>query len=208
MAFEEFAGWGSLFSLESLAIGDTSLIISLLYFALSIVIYSVIIWHFYRFIARRDCFKIRARSHPRAVEFLKYFFMFPFVAFLFFIGFALMMLALTRNYEIPEILSISFALVAAIRTVAYYSEDLAKDVAKMMPFALLGLFLVDSSYFNLDQIIIKFNSIPDFMSLAVQFIVFIIITEWFLRLSYKINFAVKKRRYYKSRLAVTHRTIN
>jgi len=208
MAFEELASWGSLFSLESLAISDTSLIISLLYFALSLVIYSIIIWHFYRFIATRDCFKIRTRNHPKAVEFLKYFFLFPFVAFLFFIGFSLMMLALTRNYEIPEILSISFALVAAIRTVAYYSEDLAKDVAKMMPFALLGLFLVDSSYFNMDEILIKFNSIPDFMSMAVQFIVFIIITEWVLRLSYRINCAVKKRRYYKSRLPVSHRTIN
>jgi len=193
MAFEQLSSIGSLVSLDSLAISDTSFIISLVYFAVSIVVYSIIIWHFYRFIAKRDCFKIKSLKHPKTVGFLKYFFAFPFVASLFFLGFSLMMLALTRNYEVPEILSVSFVLITAIRIVAYYSEDLSKDVAKMLPFALLGLFLVDSSYFNTEEIMAKLSSVPDFLVTAIQFILLLIITEWILRLSLRASQQIVKR---------------
>jgi hypothetical protein len=208
MGFEKLSELGNHLSLESLAISDPALIISLLYFALSIVVYSVIIWHFYRYIAKRDCFKIRSINHPRAVGFLKYFFLFPFVASLFFLGFSLMMLVLTRNYEIPGILSISFALITAIRVVSYYSEDLSKDVAKMLPFALLGLFLVDSTYFNIEEITAKFSSIPDFLSTAIQFILLIIITEWILRVSLRIGVFVKRHRRCKSDLSISTKTVS
>jgi len=192
MAFEQLSSIGSLISLDSLAITDTSFIVSLVYFAISIVLYSVIIWHFYRFIAKRDCFKIKSIKHEKTVGFLKYFFAFPIVASLFFLGFSLMMLALTRNYEVPEILSVSFVLITAIRIVAYYSEDLSKDVAKMLPFALLGLFLVDSSYFNMEEIMVKIASIPEFLATAIQFILLIIITEWILRLSLRASRIILK----------------
>lgn len=205
MAFEQLSSIGSLISLDSLEISDASIVGSLIYFAISIVLYSIIIWHFYRFIAKRDCFKIKSIKHPKTVVFLKYFFAFPFVASLFFLGFSLMMLALTRNYEVPEILSVSFALITAIRIVAYYSEDLSKDVAKMLPFALLGLFLVDSSYFNLEEIIAKIASIPDFLATALQFILLIIITEWILRLSLGASRLILKN-HRKAGVVVTNKT--
>jgi len=206
MAFEQLSSIGSLLSLDSLAINDTSFIISLIYFAISIVIYSIIIWHFYRFIAKRDCFKIKSIKHPKAVGFLKYFFGFPFVASLFFLGFSLMMLALTRNYEVPEILATSFALITAIRIVAYYSEDLSKDVAKMLPFALLGLFLVDSTYFNMEEIMNRIASIPEFLATALQFILLLIITEWILRLSLTVSRRVIKYRHPKTMIVTGEKT--
>lgn len=193
MAFEGISEWASKFSLDSLAISDPSAFLSIIYLALSIAIYSIMIWHFYRFVARRDCFKMSTKKHPKAVGFLKYFFAFPFVAFLFFLGFSLMMLFLTRNYEIPEILSISFALITAIRIAAYYNEDLSKDVAKMLPFALLGLFLVDSSYFRFEDIVGKIYSLPDFLTLCIQFILFIILIEWVLRILLKIRHTITQR---------------
>ena len=94
-----------------------------------------------------------------------------------------MILFLTRSYEIPVVLSTSFAIIVAIRLTAYYSGDLSKDVAKMLPFALLGLFLVDPSYFSFEQIIEKVNSLPEFFNLCIQFILFIVLVEWILRIS-------------------------
>jgi hypothetical protein len=156
----------------------------------SIAIYSILIWHFYRYIARRDCFKISPRRHKKVIGFLKYFLFFPAVAFLFFAGFSLMMLFLTKSYEIPDVLSTSFAIIAAIRICSYYSEDLSKDIAKMLPFALLAIFLVDASYFRFSDITAKIGSLPEFFTVCIQFIVFIILMEWILRILLTIRYAI------------------
>jgi len=93
-----------------------------------------------------------------------------------------MILFITREYEFVSILSTSFAVVIAIRLTAYYSEDLSKDVAKMLPFALLGLFIADPSYFSFAEIAAKINSLPEFLNLCIQFIILIVIVEWILRI--------------------------
>ena len=190
MAFEKISEIFSQFSFENILHGDFSSFQPLFYLIISIAIYSIIIWHFYRFIARRDCFKLTPRKHVKIIQFLKYFFLFPFVAFLFFAGFSLMLLFLTKSYEVSEILSISFALITAIRITAYYSGDLSKDVAKMLPFALLGIFLVDPSYFRFEDIMERVYSLPDFFTLAIQFIVFVIIVEWILRILLTIRYKI------------------
>lgn len=160
---------------------DFSGLMSVFYLVVLIAIYSIFIWHFYRFISRKNCFKIKERKHPGLIGLLKYFFIFPFVAFLFFFGFAMIMLFLTKNLTIEGTLSASFAVIVAIRITAYYNEDLSKDLAKMLPFALLGIFLVDPSYFSFQDVVNKVYSLPEMLSLCVQFIVFIILVEWFLR---------------------------
>jgi hypothetical protein len=181
MAFEKFSEIFSSNLMDSILTGDTSLLLPLVYLIILIAIYSIVIWHFYRFIARRDCFRINYSRHPKLISILKYSLIYPFVAFLFFIGFSLMMLFITKNYEITGILSTSFAIVTAIRITAYYSEDLSKDVSKMLPFALLGLFLVEPSYFSFGEIINKTYLLPEFFSLCIQFIILIVLVEWVLR---------------------------
>lgn len=141
------------------------------------------IWYFYRFIAQRDCFSVEHYRHPVVVSCLGYFLLFPVVATLFFTGFAMILIFLTRNFEIPELLATSFVLVVAIRFTAYYSEDLSKDVAKMLPFAVLGLVVVNPTFFNYDDILLTMNSLPEFFNLAVQFILFIVLIEWGLRIA-------------------------
>lgn len=205
MAFEGISEWASEFSIKNVLSGDFSAMLPILYLVVSIAIYSIIIWHFYRFVARRDSFKFTAKKHPKIVGFLKYFFIYPFVAFLFFAGFSLMLLFITKNLEIIGILSTSFAIIAAIRIAAYYSEDLSKDVAKMLPFALLAIFLIDSSYFRFEDVIDKVYSIPEFFTMCIQFILFIVVMEWILRiiLTIRIGLQNKKVKYhYKPNLNI------
>ena len=195
MVGEGISEWASEFSLDKILSGDFSGFVAIFYLIVSIAIYSILIWHFYRYIARRDCFKISPRRHKKVIGFLKYFLFFPFVAFLFFAGFSLMMLFLTKSYEIPEVLSTAFAIIAAIRICSYYSEDLSKDISKMLPFALLAIFLVDASYFRFSDITAKIGSLPEFFTVCIQFIVFIILMEWILRILLAIRYAIfpKKR---------------
>ncbi|MBE3122156.1 MAG: hypothetical protein IMZ43_02055 [Thermoplasmata archaeon] len=182
MVFEKFSEWAAQFSIEDIFRGDFSSFLPLLYLAVSIAIYSILIWHFYRFIAKRDIFKISPRKHAKIIHFLKYSLLFPFLASLFFIGFSLMLLFLAKNLEIATILSTSFAIIIAIRMTAYYNEDLSKDLAKLMPFVLLGVFLVDPSYFSWSDIMSKINSLPEFFAMGIQFILLIMIIEWILRI--------------------------
>jgi hypothetical protein len=194
MALESISGFSSQFSLKAVLSGDPSVFMPLLYLAILIAIYSVCIWHFYRFVARRDCFKITYTKHAKMASFIKYTFAYPFVALLFFLGFSLMLLFLTRNYEIYGILSTSFAVVVAIRITAYYKENLSRDVAKMLPLALLGLALVEPAYFNYEEIIDKIYSLPEFFTLCVQFILLITLIEWNLRMLLAIKFSMAAKR--------------
>lgn len=168
-------------SFDKILSGDFSGVISLFYIALLIAIYSVAIYHFYRYIARRDCFKPSNRVHTKAVGFVKYFCLFPVIAVIFFLGFSMMLLFMAKDISLDLVLSTSFAIVIAIRICSYYTEDLSRDVAKMLPFALLGIFLVSPSYFILEDIVNKFNSLPELVNIATRYILFIIIVEWILR---------------------------
>jgi hypothetical protein len=182
MVFENFSEWATQFSIEDIFRGDFSSFVPLLYLAMSIAIYSILIWHFYRFIAKRNIFRITPGKHMMTVHFLKYSLLFPFIASLFFIGFSLMLLFLAKDLEISTILSTSFAIIIAIRMTAYYNEDLSKDLGKLLPFVLLGVFLVDPSYFSWSDIIAKIDSLPDFFTMCIQFILLIMIIEWILRI--------------------------
>jgi len=177
-------------SIEKIIGGDFSGLASVFYLAIAIAIYAVIIYKFYRYIATRDCFKPSERKHTKLMGFLKYFFLFPFVAVIYFMGFSLMLLFLSKDISVGVVLSTSFAVILAIRITAYYTEDLSKDLAKMLPFALLGLFLVSPSFFEYQDVIDKVNSFPDFANTAVQFIIFLIILEWILRILLSIRYTI------------------
>src|SRR4030043_178857 len=105
MVFENFSQWLTQFSIEDIFRGDFSALLPIFYLAISIAIYAILIWHFYRFIAKRDIFKIRPRKHATIIHFLKYSLLFPFLASLFFIGFSLMLLFLAKDLKITTVLS-------------------------------------------------------------------------------------------------------
>ena len=194
MAFADFSEWANNISLDNIFSGDLSFLIPLFYLIISIAIYSIIIYHFYRYIAKRDCFKLKEGKYSKAVNFAKYFFGFPFVAILFFMGFSFMLIFLTKSYEIPELLSTSFAIIVAIRITSYYNEDLSKDVAKMLPFALLGVFLVDPTYFTIEVVEQRLSSLPNYANMIIQFIILMIIVEWILRIALAIRYKIRPKK--------------
>lgn len=181
--------WSRNFSLEQLLKGNLEAFHALFYLIIMIAIYSIAIYHFYRYAARRDCFKPSKRKHSKFVGFCKYFFLFPFVAVVFFLGFSLILISLTKeaSYTIYDILALSFAIIVTIRITAYYTEELSKDVAKMLPFAVLGVFLVDSSYFSMETVTARLSTLPQYVNTILQFLILIIIVEWILRITRKIR---------------------
>jgi len=166
----------------------------LLLFVLGMVVYSVFIFKFYRFVARKNIFKLNlsqynTSQHPFLKKFVgavfyvvEYVLLFPIFTFFWFAVLTALLTFLAKESGIENILLVSVAVVGAVRVTAYYNEDLSKDLAKMLPFALLGVFLVDISFFSFNTSIETLKTIPQHISLIVYYLVFVIVLEFVLRI--------------------------
>ncbi len=165
----------------------------LMLFVAGIFIYAFFVYKFYRFLAKKEIFKLDLHKYGESVfgsigrffsviiYMIKYLIIFPLFIFFWFGILSLILAVLSRNHAVSQILLLSMALVAAIRIAAYYNEDLSKDLAKMMPFALLGVFLVDMSFFSLQTTVETIKQFPLMWKQMAYYLYFTIALELFLR---------------------------
>ncbi len=163
-------------------------------FSIGMVIYGIFIWHFYQLIARRDIISIGdkktktgARVASVAAYILKYIIIFPLIIFVWFFVYSMFMFFLAPDVEIKFVFMIVISLVIAIRISAYYKEDLARDLAKMIPFAILAIFLSTGVFFSLDQLKERISELVPFVLTVFQFVIIAIVVEIILRVIYLIK---------------------
>jgi len=185
-------------------------------FAVSIVVYGILIYQFYRFAAKRDVFGFDIEKYKRertsffsalfnaVLGIFKYGVIFPFFVFIWFAGFSVLLFIMAKNIgTVSEILMISVAFVGAIRIASYYSEDLGKDMSKLIPFAMLGVALIEPNFFDLNLVQARIDTIPLFITEIATFFTFIVVLEWILRILLSIKFmffGVNKREIVKEEL--------
>jgi len=193
-------------------IAAESSIYDLIGFSIGMVIYGIFVYHFYRFLSKRDMFSLnikeriiqgkfkstgkKASAAPRVIGFvMTNFFIFPFVIFLWFIGYSSFMFILVQNMPTSTIFLISSGLIIAIRISAYYSEELSKDIAKLLPFALLGIFLFNPQFYSFADIFSRLLEIPSFVIQIASFMILVMAVEIVLSTLYlvKIKFFHKER---------------
>lgn len=170
--------------------------ITLFFLAVLIVIYAVFIWKFYRFIATKNILKLNLNQYNRAEHpffakflagifyLLEYIIILPFIIFFWFGVFTIFLILLTENIEVSSLLIISATIIAAIRLTSYiprYGENLAKEVAKLLPFTLLAISVLNPNFFSIERVIGHITQIPTFFNEIVIYLVFIIILEIILR---------------------------
>ena len=73
------------------------------------------------------------------------------------------------------------ATVSAIRATAYYNEDLSRDLAKILPFAVMAVFLIDASFFSLSDSLDTLNEASDYNEHILYYLMFLIALEFVLR---------------------------
>jgi len=185
-------------------VAKDSSIYDLIGFSIGMVIYGIFVYHFYRSLSKRDIFSINVEDKianakfkssgkkksvaPRAAAFIATkFFIFPFVVFLWFLGYSSFMFMLVQNMATQTIFLVSSGLIIAIRISAYYNEDLARDIAKLIPFTLLGIFLFNPQFYSFSHIFERFADIPSFIIQIASFIVLAIIVEMVLSILYLIK---------------------
>ena len=176
--------------LGTLSLTEARLVLEpLIIFIIGMVIYSIFVFKFYRFIARRDIFRLSKGGETSALKrlgyALEYIFLFPIIAFFWFlvISFLLSMLSQVPILKIPNIFMASMAILATIRVSAYYNEDLSRDIAKLIPFALLAILLLDISDLSITVIIQVLQQIPLVASTVIYYFIFIVLLEFILRIA-------------------------
>lgn len=158
-----------------------------------VALYSVFIWNFYKFISKKNIIelnlnKYNTSEHPLLAKFLAGFFYFleyiiilPFLIFFWFGVFTLFLIFLNESLDLSGILIVSATIITAIRITSYYKEELAKDLAKLLPFTLLAISILNPKFFNIERIFSNFSEIPNFFSKIIIYLLFIIVIEIILR---------------------------
>jgi len=167
--------------------------ISLFLLVLLVVIYDILIWKFYRWIATKNIIELNLNKynkseHPFLAKvlagffyFLEYIIIIPFLIFIWFGVFTFFLIVLTDKLEVSALLIVSATIIAAIRMTSYYKEELAKDLAKLLPFTLLAVSIINPNFFNIDRIISQISQLPSFFSQILIYLLFIVILEIILR---------------------------
>lgn len=174
-------------------------------FAIGMVIYGIFIFHFYRFLAKRDMFNIKLAKRlssgsgtTKVGSVLAYivtnFFIYPIVIFVWFIVYSLFMFFLAQGVEPATVFLVVSALVISVRIAAYYAEDLAKDLAKLLPFAMLGVFLLSPQFFTVEDIIQRVNQFSGLFIQISEFLIIAIVIETVLSLSYLIKQKIRPKK--------------
>lgn len=184
-------GYGTL---QSTIPSQYSPVVSLLIFSILIAIYSIFTWKFYRYLSKKNLIKLNLAKYNTSrhpvfskifgvmLYFLQYIIILPFLIFFWFGVLALIILLLSEELTINQVIVVSAAIVAAIRILAYYEEDLSKDLAKMFPFTVLAIFILSPGFFSLERVITNLSQIPTLITNIFYFLAFIIILEVTLRI--------------------------
>ena len=175
---------------------------------LGMAVYAIFIFKFYRFIAARDMFGLdlsRNDAVRDAVAWdliflvwyvVRYVVLFPAFAFFWFAVMTLILILLSEDRELTQTLLIAMSTVSAIRVTAYYNEDLSRDLAKILPFAVLGVFIIDSSFFNLSASVATLQEIGAHRGTIAYYLLFLVALEFGLRfifVIFKLLFPTRKK---------------
>lgn len=178
----------------------------LIFFIIGLAIYAIVVFNLYRFVARRDIFELNLRQYNRfqhpflaktfgtILYIVEYLLFFPLFLMFWFIIFSTILIAITKTQDVQIILLISMALISSIRVTSYYKQALSKDIAKLLPFTLLAIFLIDLGQFSWDQSISLINQIPSYANTIKYYFVFAVSIEFILRIIHTITSSIRERR--------------
>lgn len=132
-------------------------------FALVLGGYATVVFYLCQVMSRRDIIRFqyttlrRLTAHSFALTLLllawiftfRYAVIFPLVAYLLLAALNVVVALLYNSKSPTELLIISISVLTAVRVTAYFNEDLSRDISRILPFALLGIFLANFRDFDL-----------------------------------------------------------
>ncbi|WP_182128323.1 hypothetical protein [Nitrosopumilus sp. b3] len=167
----------------------------LITYSIGMVVYGIFIWNFYRFLARREMIPLGLKKYQtdgkKATSIIAYIFkyviVFPLVVLVWFVVYSTFLFFMAPDIPKEQVFLIVISLVVTVRISAYYKEDLAKDFAKLIPFALLGIFLTSNIFFTPKDIIERAYDFIPFLGKIIGFVIYAILVEAILRILFLIK---------------------
>ena len=166
------------------------------WYMIAVAIYGLFLFKFYRFLARKDILTFNTNDYGKgnypaldrtagfSLYFLQVLVLFPLIVFFWFAVLIVFIAFLSKNQSVGNIMLSAMAIVGATRIASYYNEELSKDLAKLLPLVLLGVFLIDISFFSMDQTLNVLFQVVAQWKVLLYYLLFIMILEIVLRLGY------------------------
>lgn len=160
-----------------------------------ITVYGVFVFNFYRFLARKDIFTLNLQKHNQArrpalrktITVIFYIFkcliLYPVFVFFWFGVMAVLLYLLSRNHSTETVMLVAMGVVGAIRICSYYKEALATDISKILPFALLGIMLIDNSIVRVVESTAGVQEAALQWERVVYYLAFVVSMEFLLRMT-------------------------
>ncbi len=178
---------------------NSSLALIVFIWAIVIAIISLFIWEFYKSTSKKNILnlnlsKYNVSTHPILKKFLalilyllEYTVIIPLLITLWFSGLSVVLLFIARGVSIDYVLLLSAALIAAIRILSYYNEEISQDLGKLFPLITLSVFLLSPGSFDLNNLIERFNEIPTLFTNIFSYIFLVFVVEIVMRILYTFS---------------------
>ena len=161
---------------------------------IAIAVYSGFVFMFYRILAKKalltldlsksaDDFGGKVKKYLRSMLFVvQYIVVVPILIAFWTLVLAVILTLLSDSSDHTRNALIATSVVGAVRILAYWTEDLSRDVAKMLPFAVLGVYLVSSTSVQWSEFRELLESLPELAKSFFSSLVLLAILETLLRI--------------------------
>ncbi len=159
-----------------------------------ITLYGVFVFNFYRFVARKDIITLDLQKHNQATHattrkalsvvfyVIRFLVVYPVFVFFWFCVMAGLLYLLSKNQTFDTVMLVGMGVVGAIRISSYYTEALSTDIAKILPFALLGSMIIDSSVTRIFESTEGVQDAALSWETAVYYLIAVVVLEAILRM--------------------------
>lgn len=175
-----------------------------LLFIIGIAIYALFIWYFYRSISKRDMlpkifYKLSKDDNPSIVRRVSYVILyavlFPIIIFVWFVVLAFFVYLIAEGMPMTIAIFVSMSVIAVVRILSYYREDAAKEVAKMIPYAILAFLLTTVAVYQNPNFFTEkeLGSTPLIFQEKLEAIVFAVVIVSIFEYSFRVAFMIKRK---------------
>ena len=178
---------------------------------IAVAVYSGFVFVFYRALAKKDLVQLdlskysndfggNVKKYLRSVLFVvKYIVIIPILIAFWTLVLAVILTLLSDSSDHARSALIATSVVGAVRILAYWTEDLSRDVAKMLPFAVLGVFLVGSTSVQWSEFEELLRNLPELAKSFFSSLILLAILETLLRIATTLS-RIRSKRWKRKRL--------
>ena len=178
---------------------------------IAIAVYSGFVFMFYRVLAKKDLLTLdlskyaddfggKVKKYLRSVLFvIQYVVVVPVLIAFWTLVLAVILTLLSDSSDHTRNALIATSVVGAVRILAYWTEDLSRDVAKMLPFAVLGVYLVSSTSVQWSEFRELLESLPELAKSFFSSLVLLAILETLLRIVSTLS-RIRAKRWKRKRM--------